>query len=267
MSSGRRTLVLLAALGLVAAIVLTAVAHGGGTGEDDAGTTPPTTSTPSASPTPRLSGSWDLTAGTSKGDALPLAPTPITLRVSRRDGTTQLGGRAVCNRYGADVEIGGGEIAVGDVAATAVGCSGRPGRVERAYLRAFGAVTGYERTADRLVLTGPDVRLDFHASPRLPARLVGPTWHLDEPGRARLTLDEQRLRATDACGTRIDGTWLEDGGSVVVTGSRFRGPGRCQHREPGRSLLALLGEFRAELDGGRLVVRPWGGRPLVFTRS
>jgi heat shock protein HslJ len=113
---------------------------------------------------PDIDGSWRLIAGELDARPIPIVGGwPITLEM---DGT-QLGGRSACNHYGAPISyggrspLGGVSIRVSEISQTLIGCEPDVMDSEAAYLEALARVEAASRSGDRLVLTGPGVRLEF----------------------------------------------------------------------------------------------------------
>jgi heat shock protein HslJ len=122
-------------------------------------------------------GEWRLTDGTHDGAPLQVpANAPITMIVA--DG--EIGGTAACNRYGGEVSIDGDRLAVGAMSMTEMGCDQAVMDAESAYLAALGAVTGWERSGDQLMLTGESVELSYAlVPPEADAGLQDTLWTLD----------------------------------------------------------------------------------------
>lgn len=148
---------------------------------------------------------------------------PITLAV----GDGQVNGTAACNHYSGAAVVEDDRIGVGDIARTEMACPD-PGvhDSESAYLDALQAVERYEHTADRLVLSGPDVELRFDAAAAVEdAPLIGTEWQLESlltgtgpDGTASSTMadamlhlhDDGTFSATDGC-NELTGRWgLDD---------------------------------------------------------
>jgi heat shock protein HslJ len=103
---------------------------------------------------------WLLTGGNVDGTALqPFADAPVTLTVTEG----QLGGRAACNSYGADITVNNAEISIGMIISTEMACE--PPEImalEASYLGALGRVTTATRTSEAmLTLNGEGVTLQF----------------------------------------------------------------------------------------------------------
>lgn len=71
----------------------------------------------------------------------------------------RIAGQAPCNRYSGAVTIDGTAFAAGPIAATRMACDRLA--EEAAYFDALAKVTTMEQAGAMMVLTGPDVRLDF----------------------------------------------------------------------------------------------------------
>jgi heat shock protein HslJ len=103
---------------------------------------------------------WQLTGGSV--DATPLQPisdAPVTLAAV----DSQIGGRAACNSYGAEMTFHDGEITIGMIIATEMACE--PAEImtlEAAYLGGLQRVTTATRLSEtRLTLNGEGVTLQF----------------------------------------------------------------------------------------------------------
>lgn len=106
---------------------------------------------------PVYAGWWSLRSGERDGQAVPPDATGSTLFIDSHS----LSGRAPCNSYGADIELAGETITVGDMVATEVGCAEDVAGAESAYLAALGMVTTARIEGGELVFSGPDVELRF----------------------------------------------------------------------------------------------------------
>jgi heat shock protein HslJ len=113
---------------------------------------------------PSLDAHWRLVAGELDGQAVPIvAGHPVTLELTGH----QAGGRSACNFYGAQVTygdrslLGGVSIRFTDISQTLMGCEARVAASERAFHQALARVDSASRSGDRLVLSGPGVRLEF----------------------------------------------------------------------------------------------------------
>ncbi len=118
--------------------------------------------TPSVSPVPvtELPGSsWHLVA--IDGIAVPAGADPVTLAFT----ADRLGGNDGCNSYGGPYSVDGSSIDVGQIASTAMLCSGGE-TMERAHALYEGLkkATSFERTDERLTLTSPGGSLTFEAT-------------------------------------------------------------------------------------------------------
>lgn len=124
-----------------------------------------------------LDGTWTLESGMGSGDPIaPIAGSPITLTVEGSD----IGGTAACNQYGGTLERTGDEVVIGALSMTEMACDEPIMALESAYLGALAAVNHVARVGDRLMLTGPDVQLDFTLVPPVAdAPLSGTAWSLD----------------------------------------------------------------------------------------
>jgi heat shock protein HslJ len=106
-----------------------------------------------------MTGSWELTAGSTADGDIEIIPTAaVTMDVTADDTVT---GTSACNRYSSTVVIDGGSVSFGPIAATRMACAPRPNAVEQAYLGALDVVDSGSRDGDELTLTGPDVELVY----------------------------------------------------------------------------------------------------------
>jgi heat shock protein HslJ len=173
-----------------------------------------------------LGGGWVLLEGEGpRGEVPVLDGAPVTLEI---DGT-DWAGTAACNHYGATVEIDGGRVEVTQMIQTEMACEPDVMVSEEAYPASPAEVTAYERTGERLVLSGDGVRLVFDVveSEEEPA-LVGTDWLLDSlvvgqgadgavsqaTHDAVLLMDEDgRFDATTGC-RNLAGSWESDGTTI-----------------------------------------------------
>lgn len=127
-------------------------ACGGATGSDAGGALAPP------------DGDWILASGSDADGDIDLADGAVEVTLTI-DGSSWSG--QVCNSYGAqDVEVGDGEVRIGDVPRTEMACLDQQlMTVEGRYLDAFGAVTGYAVTAEELRLTGESTELVYAPVP------------------------------------------------------------------------------------------------------
>ncbi len=104
-------------------------------------------------------GSWQLASGSTASGEMPLVPdAPVTLEVAA-DGAVS--GRSACNQYSGTATVDGASLTFGPLATTLMACEDAVMVVESAYQQALAQVDAGARTADGLVLTGPDVELVF----------------------------------------------------------------------------------------------------------
>lgn len=96
-------------------------------------------------------GVWRLV---SLNDVAPQGPVTLTLAEPGR-----IAGQGPCNRYSGAVSIDGTDFAAGPIAATRMACDRLD--EEQAYFAALAAVTTLDQSGPQLVLTGPDLRLEF----------------------------------------------------------------------------------------------------------
>jgi heat shock protein HslJ len=111
--------------------------------------------------TTELRGEWVLTAGTDSGGALDTSITDVTLVIDA-DGAS---GR-VCNSYGGTITGTNADLRVESIYSTEMWCETSQGimDLEQRFLADLGAVTSGTVGSDTLVLTGPDITLEFTAA-------------------------------------------------------------------------------------------------------
>jgi heat shock protein HslJ len=204
---------------LVLLVVALLLAACGGTGDAEGSLAP-------------LNGDWLLTAGSDADGDIDLGDGAVEVTLTI-DGSVW--GGQVCNSYSAqDVEVGDGEVRIGDVSRTEMACLDQQlMEAEDRYLNAFVEVTGYEVTADELRLTGEGTELVYAPVPaEADADLVGTVWVLDAvivgagpDGSVSSVLEDEatlELRedgtivASSGCIDREDGTY-EVAGDQLVT--------------------------------------------------
>lgn len=231
---------------------------------------------PMASPDEDIEGTWELTEGSGPDGSLNLVDGhSVTLTY---DGE-QLGGRAACNSYGAELvrEDGSVRIEVGGM--TAMGCEPAVMDLESAYIDVLGTVDSVVRDGDALSLTGPDTELHFVMVPPVPtAEMVGTTWVLETliesetasstMGEATLVLSEDgTLTAATGCREFV-GRYVETGGEILVPESEARGECTEDLRAQDDHVVTVLGDgFRASVEGDQLTLTSQGGLGLVYRAS
>jgi len=197
-----------AALLLVAVLALAACGGGGGSGT-----------------TPAPAGEWEFTGGTAGGADL---PRPEGARTTLELDEQQVRGIAFCNHYFSSYRLDGSSFSVDGLGSTEMACAPDVMTAESAFLAALGAVEGVAASGDALLLTGDGIELRFTPVPPVPdSPLEGTRWVLESviEGQAAsstvgepavLALDADRTaEATTGCRT-ITGTWLLEGGALVV---------------------------------------------------
>lgn len=233
-------------------------------------------------PAAALDGDWALTGGIVDGRQLELVPGyPVTLSRDE-DGVVQLG---ACNTYGAEAEADGAGIEITLRDGTLMRCGGRVGALADAFLAGLGRVDRAVRDDGTLSLTGPDVRLVYAAlPPPAPADLLDIRWQLEglvdgdvtaphasvssaagEPATLRVSSDG-RLAATTGC-RRLTGRWVEFIAHGTLT--RSESPGSCPDAlvPQDGTVYGALSQFRATVDGDRLLVQGRVGAGLVYRRA
>ena len=109
-----------------------------------------------------LDGSWRLTDGSQSGKPIPvLANAPITMTING----SEIGGHAACNIYGGTIEIDGGRVSIEALSMTEMACEEDAMASEAAYMSALPLAVRAARAGDRLMLSGPNVELNFTADP------------------------------------------------------------------------------------------------------
>jgi heat shock protein HslJ len=132
---------------------------------------------------PSIDGSWQLVSGEVDGAPVPIvADHRITLTV---DGT-EFGGRSACNLYGAEVSYGdrsllnGVSLEITSMFTTEMACEPPVMESEAAYQQALMRVSSASRSAGRLTLSGPNVRLEYEELAPVPqSSMVGTRWVLE----------------------------------------------------------------------------------------
>ena len=232
---------------------------------------------PSASTdAPDLSGAWKLASGTGPGGQVAvLDDHPITVAIAG----SELSGTAACNGYGAQIEraVTGG-ITIGELGMTAMACEPAVMASESAYTAALSRVDAIELEGERLVLSGPDVRLEFERLPPVPTgELVGTTWLLESlfvgdvassPAGDPATLlvrEDGTLDGSTGCRS-FTGTWVEGGGQVRAT-TLAMGDEPCpvELAQQDSHVVSVIGDgFVPSVDADLLTLLDPGGVGLVY---
>jgi heat shock protein HslJ len=242
------------------------------------GASPSPTPTPTPSDPPAadvdLTGSWQLEAGTVRGEAIPILDTHrITLVV---EGPTA-GGVAACNQYGGTVTVAGDEVGFSELSQTEMACDPPDSMVaEQRYLTGLGQVHTGVREDESLVLTGVGVELRFRLQPPVPeAALVDTEWILEsliDGEVASSTAGDARLEL------RSDGTFTGSTGCRALTGRYFvygdtiqvtemGAEGECPDAladQDGRVIGVIEGPFTVAIDGATLTITSPGSQGLIF---
>lgn len=223
-------------------------------------------------------GDWLLTAGTVDGAALPLDPKwPVTLSVEG----SRIGGTSACNSYGADIVVAAGELRLGDVSMTLMGCEEPVMAIESAYVAALARVRQATRDGDALILAGDGVELRFEPIPPIPtADLVGTMWTLEtlidgavassvggEPATLVLGSDG-RFEGSTGCRS-FGGSYVEAVGQIVAT-ELVTDDRACAAPLDAQDdhVLAVLGDgFGVAIEGDRLTLTSAGGLGLVYVAA
>ena len=220
-------------------------------------------------------GSWELTSGTAGGDELPIVDDhPITLTIEG----SEIGGTSACNSYGGRVTVKGGQLEIGELGMTAMGCEPPVMAVESAYMAALGAVTSLIGDDGKLVLHGPDVELRFERLPKPPtAELVGTAWVLDtlfvgdvassplgEPATLELRADGTFSGSTGC--RSFSGEWVEAGEQIIAP-SFAMDDRACPAalRSQDEHVVTVIGDgFVSSIEQDLLTLADPGGVGLVY---
>lgn len=223
-------------------------------------------------------GSWQLVEGRGASGPVPILETHrITLTFE--DG--RAGGTAACNHYGGEVEIDGSELRIDQLAGTDMACEPPEAmEAERLYLDALTGVTAFERTGERLTLTGPDVELVYERlEPPPTAEMTGTRWELESlvhgsgadgtvsSVRGGYLLLEENGTFTGSTGCReLSGEWTRSGDTIHATSMQADGDCTADLEEQDRHVIEVLGDgFRAEVDGQQLALtNPNGEAGLIY---
>lgn len=225
---------------------------------------------------PGLSGTWKLEAGTGPGGRIVvLEEHPITLAISESEVT----GTAACNGYAARIDraIAGG-VTIGELGMTAMGCEPDVMASEAAYSAALSRVDMIELDGDRLLLSGPDVRLEFERLPPIPtADVVDTVWILESllvgdvassaaGDRATLVVSaDGGLEGSTGCRT-FSGIWVEAGGQIRAT-TLGMGDEVCPQALESQDshVVSVIGDgFVPSVEGDLLTLLDAGGVGLVY---
>jgi heat shock protein HslJ len=229
--------------------------------------------------TPEASGSlqgipWTLVRGTGPGGAVPVVDDwPITITFD----DDSVGGRAACNSYGGTYQLTDGDLSIGELSATAMGCEPAPMEAESAFLGALPAVSRLDVSATSLVLSGEGVELHFARDEPLDQLAVVDTlWLLDtliqgevastvsgDPATLLLRADGT-FEAGTGCRT-LAGSYITNGNRIVFT--TFGATGECPPeltRQDSDIVSVLESGFTATIDANRLTLMAPGGEGLSY---
>ena len=238
---------------------------------------------PTLAPPPgHYEGIWELREG--HGPEGPVAIVPgyeITGQID--DGF--IAGSSGCNAYGFRMAISGTTVDVRRGGMDQAGCAFKAEDTEPRYIAALQLVTEIARDGDKLVLTGPDVRLVFREiSPPPTEDVVGVRWRLKglvtglEPGaevlparRAFLILHEDgTMDASTGC-RRFRGTWIEEVDTLMPTQFGARSLDRCEKGlgQQDSFVVGVLGDgFKARVKKGTLTLFELEGEHgLVYRKN
>jgi heat shock protein HslJ len=223
-------------------------------------------------------GTWQLVAGTSNGEAIPIpAEHPITLILE----PSSMSGTAACNSYGAELSLTGDGIEMGLIDQTLRGCEEPVQAAEVAYLSALRVVTRIGMDGDALRLTGPAVELHFErlAEPPTPA-MVNVVWTLDalfagdvaasplgEPATLEMRSDGS-FKGSTGC-RAFQGTWVELGNEIRATAmamSEEACPAELTDQDS--HVVSVIGDgFVPSIEGQTLTLLDPGSIGLVYRAS
>jgi len=232
------------------------------------------TPAPSAGGGVDATGDWQLTSGVMDGAPFPVVPdAPITLTVTG----TQIGGRSACNHYGGEIVVENGNVRLRVSSMTEMACLEPAMAAEAAFHAAIGRIAGATRAGDRLILSGPDVELTFDRMAAVPiAELVGTDWVLESlisgdvvssvaGEAATLRLEPGGTFAGSTGCRRFRGRWVTANGGIAPTDFGMEGtecPASLADQDG--HIAAVLGGFRASVDGRMLTLTGDGGDGLVY---
>lgn len=219
-------------------------------------------------------GDWTLAALTDGGRQVRVN---ANVAPSASFSAQDISGRTPCNTYRASLEAGAGQLKLGALTSTKRACLDRVGGLETQFLNLLGQARSFVQTDDRLVLSGPDGRLDFIRRAAVVLDLSG-EWRLQPEGFGaeapqgalpiRLRLKAGRVSGFSGCNS-FGGEYQQQGGALefgalAVTLRACADP-RLAAREA--AVLTLLrGRVQVELLGDRMTLVGTGGTRLNFVR-
>jgi heat shock protein HslJ len=221
-----------------------------------------------------LDGEWQLQAGTSQGQPLPIVPgTRISLRVKG----LEIGGSGACNIYGGTLQVDGTTIRITALSMTEMACRDDIMASEAAYLAVLPTVTGATRTGRALILTGPQVELRFaNVPPVADAGLLGRLWVLESlinGGVASSTVGPAATLQLNVDGTLSGSTGCRSlSGAYSISGSEAQvtlqpmdmiGCVEPLGSQDGHVLAVISNGFSFVVDGNSLTLTA-GGKGLVY---
>ena len=233
-----------------------------------------------ATPSPSVNpfdpeGSWELASGRASGDEIPtLDDHPITLTIEG----SEIGGMSACNSYGGRLTVTGGQLEIGELGMTAMGCEPQVMASEAAYVAALGSVSSLTGEDDQLVLRGPDDELRFERLPEPPtADLVDTVWVLDtlfvgdvassplgEPATLELRADGT-FEGSTGCRS-FSGEWVEAGEQIIAP-SFAMDDRECpaELRSQDEHVVTVIGDgFIPSIEQDLLTLTDPGGVGLVY---
>ena len=228
-----------------------------------------------------LSGRWSAVEGEVGGSDVDLSAGELTIEFDVERG--QASGLAACNGYGAEVEIGDGQLSVTELTQNLMGCEGDVADLERAYLTSLGAVDTWERSGERLVLSSANDRWVFERATPSPSReLANTSWVLDTfiSGPTASNSDAMEFATlwfdrdgslSGSTGCRpLAGAWVDDGRELTLTAFEVLddpAAGDCapEALEVEEWVVAVLSQQLAyERDGDRLTLMNGDGDGLSY---
>ena len=221
-----------------------------------------------------IDGVWQLESGTVNG-----APVPLVdgYRITFSGEGSTFGGTAACNQYGATIGIDSGTVTLEELFVTEKACRPEVMDSEAAFLTGLQGVDRAERTDDRLVLSGPDARLEFvELAPIDDQDLIGTTWILES------LVDGDAISTTQGDDLTLefdsDGTFMALTGCRILTGTyvavgdeiatpTLSADGECTaelQNQDSHVIAVLEGPFTVDIDGDRLTLAAAGNEGLVY---
>jgi len=218
-----------------------------------------------AGPVGDLGGNWLLERGTNGGQPIPIvAGSRITMTIEG----SEIGGTAACNIYGGTIDVADGRVSIGALSMTEMACQEDVMASEAAYLAALARVESATRSANGLILSGPQVELRFALVPPVPdAALVGNAWVLDSlitRDAVSSTLGKEATLELGDDGTLSGSTGCRDfTGRYTISGDEVQVPElvtddrACQAdlaAQDDHVLSVIADGFTVQIEGDRLTL-------------